>query len=95
VLQHLFEILHRAGPIAEGNARFAAPDKRSYTSPSARHLQDTRRQCMLPEQCLGHPLINLERGSAVLLCGIKRLQPQVRLKGGEERVGGTGGKVKL
>ncbi len=34
----MLEILDRAGPIAEGNARFAAPDKRSYTSPSARSM---------------------------------------------------------
>ena len=60
-----------------------------------RTLHDAPRHCTLPEQCLGHPLINLERGSAVLLCGIERLQPQVRLKGGEERVGGTGGNVRL
>ena len=38
VLQYLLEILDRAGPIAEGNARFAAPDKRSHTSPSARSM---------------------------------------------------------
>lgn len=81
VLQYLLEILDRAGPIAEGNTRFAAPDKGSYTSPSARDLQETPRECMLPEQCLGHPLINLERGGAVLLCGMERLQPQVRLRG--------------